>query len=181
MENKKIETDKAELSEKDLESLELLRKSNQSKGKQLRIDVQKGDLTEVNELKQITESSFDNPDEKYNIYYKGLRNLLMKHLPKGKQFAEGRQLIYDEKNIFLNRGKRKSDNDGIRGSDGRMTYQEKMGEMLDLITKWVSQSQDPIDLYNMLYHLNEKHNYGHEIYDDTSKKHIKVMKERKGN
>ena len=92
----------------------------------------------------------------------------MKYLPKGKEFKEARQLIYDEKNVFLNRGKKKSDNDGIRKSDGRMTYQEFMNEMLDLITMWASQSQNPIDLYNMLYDLNEKHNYGHEIYDKTS-------------
>ena len=39
----------------------------------------------------------------------------MDYLPKGKEFQEVRQIIYDEKNIFLNAGKRKSDNDGIRG------------------------------------------------------------------
>jgi hypothetical protein len=44
-----------------------------------------------------------------------------------------------------------------------MTYQEKMSEMLELVTKWVSESQDPIDLYNMLYDLNEKHGYSHEF------------------
>src|SRR5688500_15547180 len=107
MENKDVNKNKTGLSEQDLESLELLRKANESKGKQLRVDLEKGDLTEVNELKQITEKSFDNPEEKYNLYYKGLRNLLMKYLPKGKDYAEGRQLIYDEKNIFLNRGKKK--------------------------------------------------------------------------
>src|SRR5579863_6344520 len=163
------------LSSEDIESLELLRKANETKGKQLRVDVGKGDLTEVNELKQITEKAFDNPDEKYNLYYKGLRSLLMKYLPKGNTYAEGRQLIYDEKNVFLNRGKRKSDNDGVRGSDGRMTYQEKMSEMLEVVTKWISESQDPIDLYNMIYDLNEKHGYGHEIYDETS---IKFQKSR---
>ncbi|MBS1597260.1 MAG: hypothetical protein JST75_03480 [Bacteroidetes bacterium] len=175
----KIKKDSS-LSPEDMESLELLRKANESKGKQLRVDVNKGDLTEVNELKQITEKSFDNPEEKYNIYYKGLRNLLMKYLPKGKEYAEGRQIIYDEKNIFLNRGKKKSDNDGIRGSDGRMTYQEKMNEMLEVVTRWVSESQDPIDLYNMIYDLNEKHGYGHEVYDETSIKFQKQFQKEKG-
>ena len=51
--------------------------------------------------------------------------------------------------------------------------------MLELITKWVSESQNPIDLYNMLYDLNEKHGYGHEIYDDTSKKYQKAVRENK--
>ena len=72
------------------------------------------------------------------------------------------------KNIFLNRGKKKSDNEnGIRGSDGRMTYQEKMNEMLDVITKWVASSQNPVEVYEALYRLNEKHGYGHENYDKT--------------
>ncbi len=166
------------LSEKDIESLELLRKSNESKGKQLRVDLIEGDLKEIDELKQITEKDFESPEVKYNVYYKGLRNLLMKTLPKGKDYAEGRQLIYDEKNIFLNRGKKKSDNNGIRGSDSRMTYQEKMDEMLTVVTNWFAKSQNPVDLYNMLYDLNERHGYGHEVYDDTSIKHHKAMKEK---
>lgn len=176
---KNNDTKKGEgLSKEELESLELLRKSHESRGKQLRVDILKGDLTELDEFKQIASKDFENPEVKYNVYYKGLRNLLMKALPKGRQFEEGRRLIYDEKNIFLNRGKKKSDNDGIRGSDGRMTYQEKMDEMLVLITKWYSESQDPVDLYNMLYDLNERHGYGHEIYDDTSIKHQIAVKEK---
>lgn len=162
-----------ELSPEDLESLELLRRANESKGKQLRVDLLEGNLKEVDELKEITAKDFDDPEVKYNIYYKGLRNLLMKVLPKGKEFTEGRQLIYDEKNIFLNRGKKKSDHNGVRGSDGRMTYQEKMDEMLTLVSKWSSESQDPIDLYNMLYDLNERHGYGHEAYDDLGHKPLK--------
>ena len=84
-----------------------------------------------------------------------------------------------KKNVFLNRGKKKSDNDGIRKSDGRMTYQEKMNEMLDVITKWVSESQNPTDLYFMLYDLNEKFGYGHEIYDNSSIKMEKAVKQIK--
>jgi len=178
MKNKDSKKARSGLSEEDVESIESLRKANESKGKQLRVDLEKGDLTEVNELKQITEKSFDNPEEKYNIYYKGLRNLLMKYLPKGKENEEARQLIYDEKNIFLNRGKKKSDNEGIRGSDSRMTYQEKMNEMLEVTTQWVSESQNSVDLYNMIYDLNERHGDGHEIYDETS---VKFNKEREKN
>lgn len=167
MKNKSVKTSER-LSKEDMERLELLQKIHEKKGRQLRIDTDKGDLTEINELREMITRKGENPDEKYRLYYNGIRHLLMKYLPKGKEFKEARQLIYDEKNVFLNRGKKKSDNDGIRKSDGRMTYQEFMSEMLDLITKWASQSQNPIDLYNMLYDLNEKHNYGHEIYDKTS-------------
>lgn len=169
MENqKKIKTNNPSLSEEDIERLELLQQAQEKKGRQLRFDLEKGDLVEVDEIRMLISRVGDSPDEKYDLYYRGIRSLLMKYLPKGKDFKEARQLIYDEKNIFLNRGKRKSDNNGVRKSDGRMTFQETMNEMLNVITSWITNSQNPIDLYNMLYQLNEKHNYGHEVYDKTS-------------
>lgn len=174
---KKIE---GQLSKEDLERLELLRKAHEKQGKQLRIDIEKGSLKEINEIREILGKKNEDPDEKYRLYYTGITNLLKKYLPKGKQFQEARYLIYDEKNIFLNRGKRKSDNDGIRKSDGRMTYQPVMEEMLDLVTKWVSESLNPIDLFNMLYDLNEKHGYGHELYDQTSIHFQNNRKKEKG-
>lgn len=166
--NKKVEEG---LSPEDIESMELLQKSKERQGMQLVIDLDKGSLHEIDELKEMLNKKVDDPEEKYTTYYAGIRNILMKYLPSGKDSKELRDLIYDEKNVFLNRGKKKSDNNGIRKSDGRMTYQEYMSEMLDLITTWVSQSQIPFDLYNMLYELNEKHNYGHENYDETSVKY----------
>ncbi|MCK9401962.1 MAG: hypothetical protein M0Q26_01050 [Chitinophagaceae bacterium] len=170
MKNPKLNKAKKILSKEDLERLELLEKARQKKGKQLRVDLEKGDLAEVDELRQLLGKKSENPEEKYQIYYTGITNLLKKYLPKGKEFKEGRGLIYDEKNVFLNRGKKKSDNpNGIRKSDGRMTYQAKMNEMLDVVSKWVSTSQNSTDIYLQLYELNEKHGYGHENYDKTSK------------
>ncbi len=168
MENENPKKKKTELSPEDLERLEMLQKAHEKQGRQLQIDIEKGDLREVNEIRELLGKKSDDPEEKYNMYYKGIGRLLKSYLPNDKQFKAARQLIYDEKNIFLNRGKRLCDNNGIRGSDGRMTYQEYMNEMLDLVAKWVSESQNPVDLYNMLYELNEKHGYGHEIYDKTS-------------
>jgi hypothetical protein len=170
------------LSPEELEAQELLDKSRQQKGKQLRIDIEKGELKEINEIKEILKSKSENPEEKYLTYYNGIGKILKKYLPKGPEFKESRNLIYDEKNIFLNRGKKKSDNEnGIRKSDGRMTYQPVMNEMLDIISDWASTSQNPIDLYDRLYHLNETHSYGHENYDKT-KGHSKFQKKLpKGN
>jgi hypothetical protein len=53
-----------------------------------------------------------------------------------------------------------------------------MNEMLEVITQWVSESQNPVDLYNMIYDLSERHGDGHEIYDETS---VKFHKEREKN
>lgn len=163
------------LSEADMERMELLRKANEKIGKQLTISAQTGNLEEIDELKELIGKEFENPEEKYNIYYMGIRKLLMDYLPKGMEFKEVRDIIYDEKNIFLNLGKRKSDNNGVRKSDGRMTYQPVMNEILDIIVGWVANSQNPFDLYREFYLLNEKHAYGHEEYDKSTMSVAKAM------
>ena len=164
-----------DLSQNDLERLELLRKANEKTGKQLTINSETGSLEEFDELKQLVGKEFENPEEKYQLYYNGIRRLLMDFLPKGKDYKQLRDIIYDEKNVFLNLGKKKSDNNGKRKSDGRMTYQPVMNEVLEIIIKWVGASQNPFDLYKDFYELNEKHNYGHEKYDSTTDNVAKAM------
>ena len=166
---------KEELTEADLERMELLQKANEKVGKQLTINSEHGNLEEIDELRTLIGKEFENPEEKYNIYYKGIRKLLMDYQPKGKEFKEVRDIIYDEKNIFLNFGKRKSDNNGIRKSDGRMTFQPVMNEILDIIVKWVGESQNPFVIYRAFYELNEKHGYGHEEYDKSALSVSKAM------
>jgi len=46
---------------------------------------------------------------------------LRNNLPQGKKNEKLRRYVYDEKSLFLNRGKEKDDR-GIRGSDERQTY-----------------------------------------------------------
>lgn len=150
------------------EKEELLRRSKENRHIQLQLDGTTGELREVDELRELIGKQFENPQDKYNAYYKGIQKVLMTYLPKGLKFKEARDIIYDEKNVFLNLGKKKSDNNGVRGSDGRMTYQPVMNEVVDLIVKWVANSQNPFTLYNMLYDLNEKHGYGHEVYDGSA-------------
>jgi hypothetical protein len=168
-ENKKIRKEEdLEISKADLERLEILQKSNEKIGKQLSFNSETGSLEEIDELRRLIGKEFENPEEKYNIYYKGIRKLLMEYLPKGKEYKEIRDIIYDEKNIFLNNGKRKSDNNGIRLSDGRMTFQTNMNEILEIIVKWISDSQNPFDIYKLFYELNENSGYGHEQYDKST-------------
>ncbi len=170
MANEKKEKKSQELSEVDLERLMLLQQANQKKGRQLSIGIEDGRLKEIDELRELIGKDFENPEEKYSLYYTGIRKLLMEYLPKGKEYKEMRDIIYDEKNIFLNLGKRKCDHKGIRKSDGRMTYQPVMNEILDLIVTWVAESQNPFDIYRAFYYLNEKYEYQHEIYDESTGK-----------
>ena len=163
------------LSQSDMERLELLQKANEKTGKQLTINSETGSLEEFDELRQLVGKEFENPEEKYQLYYNGIRRLLMDFLPKGKDYKQLRDIIYDEKNVFLNLGKKKSDNNGIRKSDGRMTYQPVMNEILEIIIIWVGESQNPFDLYRDFYNLNEKHGYGHEQYDESTAGVAKAM------
>lgn len=157
-----------------LEILEILQQAKETQGKQLTIDIQDGELKEVDELKELIDQKFDNPEEKHSLFYNGIQNLLKKYLPKGKEFAEQRKIINEEKLIFLNRGAALKP-DGTRGSDSRMTYAEDMNEMAKLISDWVLTSQDYVDLYLRLYDLNEKYNYGHQIKDDSSNSFFNKM------
>ena len=174
MEEGKKKTEQ-ELSSADIERLELLQRVHEKKGTQLAISGESGTLNEIDELRQLLGKSLDNPEEKYNIYYKGIRKLLMDHLPKGLDYKEMRNIIYDEKNIFLNLGKRKSDGNGVRGSDSRMTFQPVMNDILDIVITWVGGSQNPFELYRDLYLLNEKHGYGHEEYDVSTRRVANAM------
>lgn len=168
-ENNKKSKKEQELSEADIERLQLLQRAHERKGKQLSISDDTGALKEIDELRQLVGKQLDSPEEKYSIYYKGIRKLLMDHLPKGADYKQMRDIIYDEKNIFLNLGKRKSDNKGVRGSDGRMTFQPVMNEILDIVITWIGGSQNPFELYKQFYLLNEKHQYPHEEYDDSTR------------
>ncbi len=161
----KKETKKTEKEEKAYrEKLEILEKAKESKGKQLAIGFEDGELVELDELKKLLSKQVEDPQEKHTLYYNGIRKVLMKYLPIDKNI---RRIIYDEKDIFLNRGKAK-DKRGIRGSDGRMTYNEDMTRMVELVAEWVMTSQDPVDLYKAIYELNESLGFGHQSYDDTS-------------
>lgn len=175
MDDNKKTQQKQELSQADIERLELLQQANEKVGRQLTINSETGNVEEFDELRSLISKDFEDPEEKYNLYYNGIRKLLIDFLPKGKDFKQVRDIIYDEKNVFLNLGKKKSDNKGIRKSDGRMTYQPVMNEILDIIVKWVADSQNPFDIYREFYELNERHNYGHEVYDETTRSVANAM------
>lgn len=175
-ENKKIrKEEELEILKADFERLEILQKSNEKIGKQLSFNSETGSLDEIDELRGLIGKEFENPEEKYNIYYKGIEKLLKQYLPKGKEFEFVRRIIRDEKSVFLNNGKKKSDNNGIRGSDERMTFQTNMNEILEIIVIWISESQNIFELYRLLYDLNEKFGFGHEQYDKSTLSISKAM------
>jgi hypothetical protein len=149
-----------ELSAEEIERLEILQKAEEVKGEQLSLNW-KSELIIENEAETLLSRPIDNPVEKFQLYYKGLHKLLKDFLPKGKQHEEARRLIYDEKNVLINRGAKK-DVKGIRGSDGRMAYIEDLELALKIVASWITSKGSYYDLYRAFWTKNEELNYGHQ-------------------
>jgi hypothetical protein len=77
---------------------------------------------------------------KFLLYYQGLAKLLKDNLPKGKEYEDVRRIVYDEKNVLINRGAKK-DEKGIRGSDGRMAYTADLEEAIKIVAEWTSKKE----------------------------------------
>lgn len=107
------------------------------------------------------------PNESYRLYY-GMRRLLMDNLPRGKKNKRLRQYVYDEKNLFLNRGMAIKD-DGTRGSDGRMTYINPfLSQAFGLVAGWIQGGANPFDIYMSFYNANEERGF-HKPTENTTK------------
>lgn len=148
---------KKTISKEEAERMLILTKADNVKGEQLTVGVE-GVQTE-SEIKKFAIGNIDDPEKKYELYYKGITKLLRKYLPKGKLNKKARDFIYEEKNTFLTRGKRKNEK-GIRGADSRMAYINDVEEMLDIITSWVVSNGAMIELYTKLRDLNVSKGYG---------------------
>lgn len=148
------------LSKEDIERLELLQKSDEIKGEQLTIDVD-SNITLENQAEKLIGQQIDDPVQKFQLYYKGLNKLLKDNLPKGKENEEVRRIIYDEKNILINRGAKKDDR-GIRGSDGRMAYLEDLEVAIQIVADWTRKKGSSTDLYMAFWDKNEELGYGHQ-------------------
>lgn len=154
--NKK--TSKKKSTKEEQEKLKILSQADQVKGEQLSIS-STGKMITVNELKSLAFGNTENPEKKYDIYYKGIQNLLKKHLPKGKENKKARSYVYEEKNVFLTRGKR-INKAGLRGADGRMGYMTDAEEALGVVMKWVRTNGTMVDLFNHFRKINIKKGYG---------------------
>lgn len=162
MNENKIDSNKVErkLSKEDLERLDILQKSEEVKGEQLSIGLHAEFFVE-NQAEKLLGQKIDDPIQKFQLYYHGLSRLLRENLPKGKRFEDVRRIIYDEKNILINRGAKK-DEKGIRGSDGRMAYIEDLEEAIQIVAVWSSRKGTPAELFMAFWDKNEELGYGHQ-------------------
>lgn len=159
-EKKNTDKKKRELSKEDIERLELLQKADEVKGEQLSINLD-SEITIENQAVKLLGQTIDDPVEKFQLYYHGLSKLLKDNLPKGKENEQVRRIVYDEKNILINRGAKK-DERGIRGSDGRMAYIEDLEIAIQIVADWISKKGSPSDIFMAFWDKNEELNYGHQ-------------------
>ena len=137
---------------------EILSDANTKTGEQLVLD-ELGAIKSEDELKEFALGHIpDDPEEKYNVYYKGVEKLLKKFLPEGDKYKSAREVIREEKKIFLTRGKKLNEK-GVRGADSRMAYIQDMEEIMNLITKWAFESRNYFELYSLLREKNKKLGY----------------------
>ncbi len=158
--NKDIEKKKRELSQADIERLEIIQKSEEVKGEQLTINID-SELEIENEALKLLGQTIDDPVEKFQLYYHGLSKLLKDNLPKGKENEQVRRIVYDEKNILINRGAKK-DEKGIRGSDGRMAYIEDLEFAIQIVADWISKKGSASELFMAFWDKNEELGYEHQ-------------------
>lgn len=158
--NKNIDKKKRELSKEDMERLEILQKADEVKGEQLSINLD-SELTMENQAVKLLGQTIDDPVEKFQLYYHGLTKLLKDNLPKGKENEQVRRIVYDEKNVLINRGAKK-DEKGIRGSDGRMAYIEDLEFAIQIVADWISKKGSPSEIYMAFWDKNEELGYGHQ-------------------
>ena len=138
------------------EMKDLVAKANKQEPVELPFDLASEDIP----LEGIDFSGSADPEKSYKLFYQ-IQSILKNNLPKGSDAATKklRKDIFEEKNIFLNRGKFKDAN-GIRHSDGRMTYIEPfLTQALDIVLKWVSNGAQPFDVFVSFYDKNKELGY----------------------
>ena len=141
-----------------LEIEEILSEADRKPGEQMIVDGF-GKIQQENEIKKFVLGDIpDDPEKKYDVYYKGIEKLLREYLPKGDKFKNVRDVIREEKSIFLTRGKKK-DKKGIRGGDSRMGYIQDMEEIMNLIVGWAANGRNYYELYQIIRGKNEELGY----------------------
>ena len=139
---------------RDAEIEEILGEADRRVGEQMVID-NVGEIKSEDEIKHFALGDIpDDPEKKYDVYYKGIEKLLRTYLPRDERYEDYRKLVREEKNIFLTRGK-KLDKDGIRGGDSRMGYIQDMEEIMNAIANWAHKSMNYSELYFILRDKNK--------------------------
>ncbi|WP_303180607.1 hypothetical protein [uncultured Butyricimonas sp.] len=121
--------------------------SQQHDQEKLLFEITQEDDAEIKELtKLIDAQTIEDPDKSYDLFYNGIQAFLLKILPQDTKI---RKPILELKSIFLSGKEKENIKYGKRGADSRMSYMERMEDVIDILTQW---SQTPNE-YLKLAHL----------------------------
>jgi len=99
-----------------------------------------------------------NPEEAYDLYY-AIRRILMRGLPSGEENRELRQMVYDEKNLFLRSGIHRPLDGSPVGADSRQGFLSLMRDSYVVTQNWARRGGSPYDIFQDYYDLNKKMGY----------------------
>lgn len=99
-----------------------------------------------------------NPEEAYDLYY-AIRRILMRGLPSGEDNKELRQMVYDEKNLFLRSGVHRPLDGSPVGADSRQGFLSLMRDSYVATQNWGRRGGSPYDIFQDYYDLNKKMGY----------------------
>lgn len=160
--NKK-KTGKLSQSEKN-EIQELFQSSEETKGQRMLFDDLAKNLKSEDEVKKLIFGNeiIDNPQGKHSIYYNGIEKMLRIITRLGKRESDiSFDILREEKNIFLARGKQK-DSKGVRHFDVRQSFESDMDGAYNIILKAVTSGMSAYELY--IDFRNENINLGYYNY-----------------
>lgn len=142
---------------------------SRKEGRQLGLGIPDEDEVSAEEMTAEAVASQQNPNESHRLYY-AIQAILRKHLPPGGGENERlRRVVYDEKNLYINRGNAIDEN-GIRGSDGRMGYIPHLRGALSLVKKWAAEAGSAFDVFLKFWELNEQLGYHPKPDGEASQK-----------
>ncbi len=98
-----------------------------------------------------------NPSTSHKLYY-GMMRLMKDNLPSGPENEPLRRYVYDEKNLFITRGKHLN-TEGFRGADGRMAYIVELQKAFDITADWLRKGGQAFDLYLAFHQMNKELGY----------------------
>lgn len=180
-----------ELSEKEIEEIEeIFHDSEIVKGQRLLFDDLTKNFKSEDEIKTLIFGNeiIDNPQNKHTIYYKGIEKMLRMITHSGaKKSSRSYDILREEKNIFLARGKQK-DAKGVRNFDVRQAYEQDMDAAYNIILQGITKGISGYDLYIQFRNENISLGYydylldtnAHSIMNDARLLDIyRELKERK--
>jgi hypothetical protein len=98
-----------------------------------------------------------NPDEAHRLFW-AIQHELMAGLPRGIAHKELRDIVYEEKGDYINRGKLKNAA-GIRGSDQRAGYLTHLRRALRVVRRWRREGGTAFDIWYEFRKMNEDAGY----------------------